>query len=562
MNDLTQQEQVVEKYYKLLVLQADKLTDKEKKKYIKNFCKEFSEATLVGTLYPDNIVKVKVIKGDKNPNGSMNVLGGKNKRARFKINQTRMMKKYNLCSKNKFTAFKGFFKLVETSNHELTHFFQGKDNGQFKQRLDMISLGDALDYSYEDAARFLDEDFYSSKRGNYSNIMKEGDARRSECINACTQIFNAIPTLTKNQVRFMSKSLMNSLEADNIEYNDIRFASTNIYGSRADVSRIYAERSVAALPKEFLEAYPALKYEFLSNGTRKSINSSWNSMLKQKEAILGNNNLKEDTKRQMIERLDIGYSKIFYNTFNELTDYEKKDLVRRMGQKNVNNIIDFTLKGKRLELSKREAVFKNYFDVIQENNLQEFIPQYKLEYVVNSYRNKAGYGSHFDWVSQDNYIGFENDETKFLDRFRASLRVIDDIHYTKEEREKADIKINQIRENRRQRYVKEFVSRKNELKRKNRRFKKFFRKIMSHKLLDAPSAEIENEEQYTLEELSSKRAKALMLQEEKENSMKELEHIKDEVDLSFKKAEAMSYLEKQNNENHIQTEKDKEEKSK
>ncbi len=561
MNNLTEQEKVVRKYYDLLVLQADKLTDKEKKKHIKNFCKDLSKAALVGTSYEDNKIFVKAIDKNKNINGSMNVLGGKNKYGKFVINQRNMMKAYKLQSKNKFKAFEGFFKLVETSNHELRHFFQGKDNGQFRQSIDMISLGDALDYSYEDVARISDADFYSTKNGNYYHVMKEGDARRTGCINACTQIFNAIPTLSKDQAKFMSKCLMSSIKDDNIEYNKMRFARTTRYGSRADVSRVYTEQTLAALPKELLHKYPALRLEFLSNGTRRSVSSNWNSVRKQKQAILENNNLTQDAKEEMIERLHIGYSKIFYNSFNELGDYEKKDLVRRMGLDEVNKVINFTLKGKRLELSKREAVFEKYSNVIQEKGLQEFISDTELKSVVNEYKNKAGYGLHFDFVSQDNYVGFENDETKFLDSFRSSISYYDDRPYTPKEKEEADQELNRIREKRRQKYVKAYVARKDALKRKNGIFKRFLRRFTNHELLDAPAPEMEYEEQYTLEDLSSKRTEALMLQEEKENSMKELEHIKDEVDLSFKKAEAKSYLEKQNIEDRSPKEMNTEDKS-
>lgn len=561
MNNLTEQEKVVKKYYDLLVLQADKLTDKEKKKHIKNFCKDLSKAALVGTSYEDNKIFVKAIDKKKNINGSMNVLGGKNKYGKFVINQRNMMKAYKLQSKNRFNAFKGFFKLVETSNHELRHFFQGKDNGQFRQSIDMISLGDALDYSYEDVARISDSDFYSTKHGNYLHVMKEGDARRTGCINACNQIFNAIPTLSRDQAKYMSDCLMSSVREDNVEYNKMRFARTTRYGSRADVSRVYTEQTMAALPKELLHRYPALRLEFLSNGTRRSVASNWNSVRKQKQAILENSNLNEDAKKEMIERLHIGYSKIFYNSFNELTDYEKKDLVRRMGLDEVNKVVSFTLKGKRLELSKREATFKKYSDVIQEKGLQEFISKTELDSVVDEYKNKAGYGLHFDFVSQDNYVGFENDETKFLDRFRSSISHYDDRPYTPEERAKADKELISIKEKRRQDYIKKYVARKDALKRKNGLFKRFLRKITNHELLDAPAEEIANEEQYTLEDLSSKRAEALKLQEEKQNSMKELEHIKEEVDLSFKKAEAKSYLEKQNNEDRSQKEMNAEDKS-
>lgn len=135
---------------------------------------------------------MKKIKNSK-INGSMKVLSEKD--AIFKINRNNFMNKYGLNSNDKEILFKGFFKLLETLNHEMKHYFQLKNNNNFIFNTNGISFSEALDYSYEDISRKVDSEFYKGKNGNYHNIKKEGDARRTVCLNTCRQLLHIVPIL-------------------------------------------------------------------------------------------------------------------------------------------------------------------------------------------------------------------------------------------------------------------------------------------------------------------------------------------------------------------------------
>lgn len=139
----------------------------------------------------------------------------------------------------------------------------------------IISLGDALDYSYEDTSRKIDNEFYHGKNGNYHNVMKEGDARRTGCLKTCTQFFNAIPSLRRYHIEIIAKNLEEYIIDDNIEYEKLKFSNSSKKHIRSEVTRIYTEQAMAACPKKYLSKFPALAHEYLPNGSRITLEMIW-----------------------------------------------------------------------------------------------------------------------------------------------------------------------------------------------------------------------------------------------------------------------------------------------
>ena len=542
MSSLTEEEKIVKKYYEFFVESKVPKSKTETKKLIKSFCEEFSKASILGTRYEDN--KITIGKTSKREtNGSMSTFGGKGKKALMRINTKRFIRVHKINSENKNQRFEGFFKLVETANHELRHFFQGKDNGTFKMISNGISFGEALDYSYEDVSRATDKDFYSSKIGNYHNVMKEGDARRVGCLNACNQIINAISRLKVSQVEIMMQNLQESIEEDNIEYEKLKFPNEKVRRTRSDVTRTYSDEALATYPQKFLDRFPVLNYEYEESGSRKSIETLWKEKSMLEQNLKSNMKIKEDTKDKLGKQLHIGYSKIFFNAFKELNDFEKKDIVARFGHEKIDQIIKYTIDGRQKELIEREKHLKSYYYVVRENDLEEYVNKYKFDEAVESYRRKAGYGSHFDFVEQKNYIGFENDETKFLKSFGQSIKYIKCNRYTPEEKARADALISDIKQKRLEENKKKYI-RRIKAKQSNNIFSIIKRKIYTKSL---PASREEENLEFELQNLVVMRDEALKYKKLKQEKKDELSNIKNEVDNTLKKVNAQKYLEKKEN---------------
>lgn len=185
----------------------------------------------------------------------------------------------------------------------------------------------------------------------------------------------------------------------------------------------------------------------------------------------------------MIDSLHIGYSKIIYNTLKSYDKIEKQDMACRFGYKKTNEIIRYALDGKQLELAQREKNLKSYYDVVINNGIEDFVNKTKFVDAVQSYRNKAGYGSHFDFVTHENYIGFENEETKFLDSFMRSVNMMECKQYTEEEKKKADRVIAKIRKDRVEKNKQAYFKR---IAKKKKNIFSLFKSISKVKLPDAP----------------------------------------------------------------------------
>ncbi len=527
-NELTEQEKIVQKYYTIFVEEAKNYSNRQKKKNIKNFAKEFANATIVGTRYADN--KISLGKENrKKTNASMNTLGGQDKDSILKINIRKFMKEYKLNSTKEKDLFPAYFKLVETANHEMTHFFQGKDNGQFKMASNMISMSEALDFSYEDVARRLDKDFYNGKRGNYHNIMKEGDARRNGYIQAAIQFFNAIPMSEKRAI-YLGKKLVQSMEEDNIEYEKIYIDNSAKKHSRTDVVR-YTEQAVAKNPKLYLEKFPVLKYEYMKNGQRFPLEKVWEGMhYAQSKA----------SNKIMLERTQVGFAKVMGNILKDMTDIEMEDLIRRYGKEEVCKMIDFTRYGKRQELEQRERKLDKYFNIVKQKGLNNYVNAYAMKDALRTFQQKAGYGTHYDIETQDNYIGFENEETKFLDNLKYMIERTDFAPYSSKEEEKMmGEKVKKIREDRLELNKQKYDKRIEKLKNETKGLKKFFVRISTN--LGLLEAEEVND---TYEKLSSKVALTKELKNTKNKERQELDNITFEIEDTMKKYEARKYLNK------------------
>lgn len=320
------------------------------------------------------------------------------------------------------------------------------------------------------------------------------------------------------------------MQEDNIEYEKIYVDNSVKKRSRADVVR-YTEQAVAKNPKLYLEKFPVLKFEYMKNGQRFPLENVWESMhYAQSKA----------SSKTMLERTQVGFAKVMGNILKDMTDIEMEDLIRRYGKEEVCKMIDFTRYGKRQELEQREKKLDKYFDIVKQKGLNNYVNAYAMEDALRSFQQKAGYGTHFDIVTQDNYIGFENEETKFLDNLKYMIERTDFTPYSsKEEKNMMGEKVKKIREDRLELNKQKYDKRVEKLKNETKGFKKFFARMSTN--LGLLEAEETND---TYENLSLKVALTKELETTKNKEKQELDNISFEIEDMLKQYEARNYLDK------------------
>lgn len=537
---LTDEEKVIKKYYDAFVNKSG--FKRVNKDMIIDLLREYSAVTMKGTRFEDTKIEILEEK-DKNTFGSMSV--HRTGDATLTINLDRFQANFNTFNKDK--KFVTFYKLMNTANHEFKHLFQEKDSKEFIMTTNGHTISQCLEFSREKLAQLTDrEEFYDSEVGNYKDTIIEGDARRTGCLKTVTQLLRIFPNMKKEYKNYLINKTVQSLKEDNVEYSELKYESGKNKGDRDEVTSYYVDEIIATHPK-ILDTYNILRFEYHSDGSRRSFEELMQIRDSRLAKLDANNKITNETRKNIKEQVNTAMSQIMLNELKSKGKKEVEYLCRKYGKEKILNELEFVEEGLYRRLYERSQNYKKYREFF--NNNKELIDKKISKKIREEYEElykKAKTRDVYD-SNNEKYTIIDSYESRLIS---AATRYVKEnefkrygpfeMDYIDKEREnKRQETLAELKLNNRRRVAKkdkeEYERRKAEIEKQNQdskkpinQLKKMFGKSNDQMLLDGNTRVFE---------LYEKREKLEKLKDNKEELELKFEEIRSNSENILMKAE-------------------------
>lgn len=565
---LTNEEKIVKKYYEEFVSKR-RITSISKKEVIE-FCNNYVKEVLKNTRFENEVLEIKD-ETSKGVAGSM-ATAENGKVSILKINFEEVVGKNGFKSRNKDAKFKTFVELLDTLNHETQHYFQTKEIQNFRITANGMKLSTGMEIVRENIASAVERDkFYSLEEGNYSDLYIEGDARRNGAIKTSTQLLRIFSKLERSRKETLINRVVNSIERDNVEFNKLKYDGSTQKYDRGDVTSAYVDEYIAYKPESLeRKKYSVLAFEYGEDGSRYYFDEVLNIRDDIYETIKNNKKITSETRKNMYEQVDSGFSQILYNSLIRSSKETIVDIRRRIGDKRFIKELDYIHEGKKKEIAEKVQKYRQYDEFFMKN--RDKLSQRgfsKIEERLNKLYANTKYVIKKDELTGEEYDTIESDQIKFLQKLGAKIIETKGKYpmFTPEEIEENDLKRKEQKEKykeqmkrefeqrkfeqckkreARERAIKEFNRREHARKMKNPiyRFAYNIRKAMENsKRKKLPQGVAQNK--YLEEDLVQKRDELNHLTNSKDNLEIKYTGIQKEAEELIVEAESKAYLDKQ-----------------
>lgn len=577
---LTNEEKIIKEYYGKIV-SKNRIIKLQKKELIE-FCNRYVKEVLKNTRFQNEIIKI-LDETDSGSAGSMSTAPN-GQASKLTINFDYLLDKNALNSRNENTKFNAFVELVDTLNHETQHYFQSKEQQNFRITASGMKFSTCLEIIREHIATRTERDkFYSPKEGNYNDLYIEGDARRTGAVKTATQLLRAIPQMDGKKKNKLIKRVETSIKQDNVEFNELKYESSFEKYDRGDVTSAYVDEYVAAKPKILQEKeFSSLGFEYDTDGSRFSFEEVLELRDAAYETIKSNKKIKRETRQDMFRQVNSGFSQIMYNALRRSSPEKIIDIRRRIGDDKFIQEIDYIHTGKMNEIKEKVEKYNQYIEFFSKN--RKIIDNKVFKSAsgeLDKLYEKTGYVVKIDEVTGEKYDTINSKQIEYLKRLGQKIIDTKDKYplYTEEEIKESDekrkdskakyveemkdmyaqrkfehikkreqeerIKQEQERAKREQMRREHMRKMKNPLYRVGYTISRIVQNSKRKKLVEAPSSSRYSKELY------QKREDLEELNDKKELLQNRINNIKDESEKVLVEAENKVYLQKQEERDNI-----------